>query len=54
MCIDKVGGNAGCGTGPADTLNELTEFVTLLIKSEDLGGGDILRICLGGMQMQTV
>ena len=36
-----------------DTLNELMEFVTLSIESEDLGGGDILCIRLGGMQMQT-
>ena len=52
-CVDKAGSNAGHGTGPADTLNELMEFVTLSIESEDLGGGDILCIRLGGMQMQT-
>ena len=53
MCIDKAGGNAGRGTGPADMLNELMEFVTLSIKSEDLGSGDIPRVRLGGMQMPT-
>ena len=52
-CVDKVGGNAGRGTRPADTLNELTEFVTLSIESEDLGGGDIPRVRLGAMQMRT-
>ena len=52
-CVDKAGGNAGHGTGPVDTLNELTEFVTLSIESEDLGGSDIPRVRLGGMQMRT-
>ena len=52
-CVDKVGGNAGHGTGPADMSNELTEFVTLLIELEDLGSGDIPCIRLGGTQMQT-
>ena len=51
-CIDEADGNAGCGIKPADSLNELTEFVALSIKLEDLGSGDIPCVHLGGMRMQ--
>ena len=36
-----------------DTSNELMEFVTLSIESEDLGSSDIPRVRLGGTQMRT-
>ena len=49
--VDEADGSAGHGTGPADMLNELMEFIAVLIKPEDLGSGEIPRVYLGGMQM---
>ena len=46
-------GNAGRGTGPVDMSNELTEFVAVSIKPEDLGSGEILCVYLGGMRMHA-
>ena len=55
--VDKADGDASHGTGPADTSNELTEFVAMSIEPEDLGSGGILRVCLGnrvdGLRSQT-
>ena len=51
--VDEVDGSAGRGTGPADTSNELMEFVVLLIEPEDLGSGEILHVYLGGMWMHA-
>ena len=45
--VDKVDGNASRGTGPADTSNELMEFVAVSIEPEDLGSGGIPHVCLG-------
>ncbi|KIM59036.1 hypothetical protein SCLCIDRAFT_27615 [Scleroderma citrinum Foug A] len=39
--VDKADGDASHGTGPADTSNELTEFIAMLIELEDLGSGGI-------------
>ena len=50
--VDEAGGNAGHGTGPTDTSNELTELVTLSIDSEDPHSGDIPCVYLGGTQMR--
>ena len=38
---------------PADTPNELMEFIALSIESMDLGSGDIPRVCLGGTRAWT-
>ena len=46
--VDEAGGNAGHGTGPTDTSNELTELVTLSIKSEDPHSGGIPCVHLRG------
>ena len=46
--VDEVGGNAGHRTGPTDTSNELTEFITLSIKTEDPDSGDIPCMYIGG------
>ena len=51
--VDKADGSAGRGTGPADTSNELTEFVILSIESEDLGNGGVPRIRLGSMSWRA-
>ena len=50
--VDEVDGDAGRGTRPADTPSELTEFIAVSIKLEDLHGGDIPRMRLGGTQMR--
>ena len=52
VCVDEADGNAGRGIEPADSPNELTEFVALTIKSEDLGSSDIPCVRLGGTRMQ--
>ncbi|KIM52604.1 hypothetical protein SCLCIDRAFT_32511 [Scleroderma citrinum Foug A] len=55
--VDEADGDASHGTGPADTSNELTEFIAVLIEPEDLGSGGILRVCFGnradGSRSQT-
>ena len=50
--VDEADGDAGHGTGPVDTPSELTEFIAMSIKLEDLHGSDIPRVRLGGTQMQ--
>ena len=51
-CVDEADSNAGCGIKPADSPNELTEFVALSIKLEDLGSSDTPHVYLGSTRMQ--
>ncbi|KIM54280.1 hypothetical protein SCLCIDRAFT_31227 [Scleroderma citrinum Foug A] len=46
--VDEAGGNAGHGTGPTDTSNELMELVTLSIESEDPHSSGIPCVHLRG------
>ena len=51
-CVDEVDSNAGCGIKPADSPNELTEFIALSIELEDLGSSDTPRVYLGSTRMR--
>ena len=46
-------GDTGCGVEPVDVPNESETLVIVSIESEVVGSSDILRVCLGGMQMRT-
>ena len=52
VCIDEADSNAGRGIEPADSPNELTEFIALSIELEDLGSGDTPRVYLGSTRVQ--
>ena len=47
-CVDEVE-----VVKPADTPNELMEFIALLIESVDLGSGGVPCICLGAMHWRA-
>lgn len=48
-----MNGNAGWEVEPMDIPSESDMLITLSIELESLGGGNILHVCLGGMQMWT-
>ena len=49
--VDEADSDAGCAIEPANTSNELTEFVVLSVKPYVKNSSDIPHVYLGGTQM---